>query len=192
MLTAWRPLEGEPFQLMQKLAREYEGVVGGSFIARSGDDCFNSFLLVFPSGEYFRHDKDIPTMWENCYYIGGQDEGVLKTPAGPVGVAICWEFIRSQTARRLQNRVDLIVGGSCWWDLRLPVDAKYEADRTQLHNFLKRLHHGSLEWLEHLLFTLLMLVILKGLFLARKAEGIAQDILARRRLSTVLARCSRA
>ena len=137
MLTAWRPLEGEPFQLMQKLAREYEGVVGGSFIARSGDDCFNSFLLVFPSGEYFRHDKDIPTMWENCYYIGGQDEGVLKTPAGPVGVAICWEFIRSQTARRLQNRVDLIVGGSCWWDLRLPVDAKYEADRTQLHNFLK-------------------------------------------------------
>ena len=98
MLTAWRPLEGEPFQLMQKLAREYEGVVGGSFIARSGDDCFNSFLLVFPSGEYFRHDKDIPTMWENCYYIGGQDEGVLKTPAGPVGVAICWEFIRSSFA----------------------------------------------------------------------------------------------
>src|SRR6266478_116022 len=33
MLTAWRPLEGEPFQLMQKLAREYEGVIGGSFIA---------------------------------------------------------------------------------------------------------------------------------------------------------------
>ena len=137
MLTAWRPLEGEPFQLMQKLAREYEGVVGGSFVARSGDDCYNSFLLVFPSGEYFRHDKDIPTMWENCYYVGGQDDGVLKTPAGPVGVALCWEFIRSQTARRLQNRVDLIVGGSCWWDLRLPVDAKYEADRTQLHNLLK-------------------------------------------------------
>jgi len=137
MLTAWRPLEGEPFQLMQKLAREYEGVIGGSFIAKSGDDCLNSFLLVFPSGEYFRHDKDIPTMWENCYYIGGQDDGVLKTPTGPVGVAVCWELIRSQTARRMQNRVDLIVGGSCWWDVRLPADAKYEADRARLHNFLK-------------------------------------------------------
>jgi N-carbamoylputrescine amidase len=137
MLTAWRPLEGEPFQLMQKLAREYEGVVGGSFIAKSGYDCLNSFLLVFPSGEYFRHDKDIPTMWENCYYIGGQDDGVLPTPAGPVGVALCWEFIRSRTARRLQNRVDLVVGGSCWWDLPLPVDAKYEADRTQVYSFLK-------------------------------------------------------
>jgi Predicted amidohydrolase len=137
MLTAWRPLEGEPFQLMQKLAREFEGVIGGSFIARSGNDCLNSFLLVFPSGEYFRHDNDIPTMWENCYYIGGQDDGVLKTPTGPVGVAVCWELIRSQTARRMQNRVDLIVGGSCWWDVRLPADAKYEADRARLHNFLK-------------------------------------------------------
>lgn len=137
MLTAWRWLEGEPLQLMQKLAREYEGVVGGSFIARSGNDCLNSFLVVFPNGEYFRHDKDIPTMWENCYYIGGQDDGVLETPAGPVGAAVCWEFIRSQTARRLQNRVDLIVGGSCWWDVRLPADARYETDRTKIHDFLK-------------------------------------------------------
>ncbi|MGZ6221869.1 MAG: nitrilase-related carbon-nitrogen hydrolase [Syntrophales bacterium] len=48
MLSAWQPLEGPPLQLMRRLARKHDGVVGGSFIAKSGHDCFNSFLLVFP------------------------------------------------------------------------------------------------------------------------------------------------
>ena len=71
MLSAWQQLEGPPLQLMRRLARKHDGVIGGSFIAKSGKDCFNSFLLVFPDGRYFRHDKDLPTMWENSYYIGG-------------------------------------------------------------------------------------------------------------------------
>ena len=121
MLTAWQPLEGAPLELMKRLARAHEGVVGGSFIARSGNECFNSFLLVFPDGRYYRHDKDIPTMWENCYYTGGSDDGVLDTPLGSIGVAMCWELIRSQTPRRLKGRVTAVVGGSCWWDFRLPV-----------------------------------------------------------------------
>ena len=69
-------------------------------------------------------------MWENSYYIGGSDDGVLATPAGPVGAALCWELIRSQTARRLLGRVDFVVGGSCWWDLRQPVppqEAEYQS-----------------------------------------------------------------
>jgi len=122
---------------MRRLAREQDGIVGGSFIAQSGKDCFNSFLLVFPNGQYFRHDKDLPTMWENSYYIGGSDDGVLVTPAGSVGVAMCWELIRTQTARRLLGRVDLVVGGSCWWDLRLPVSREYAEDQTRLRDLLR-------------------------------------------------------
>ena len=83
MLTALQPLEGPALQLMRGLAREHNGVVGGSFIAQSGKECFNSFLLVFPNGRYSRHDKDLPTMWENSYYIGGSDDGVLNTPLAP-------------------------------------------------------------------------------------------------------------
>jgi len=60
MLSAWLPLEGPALELLRKLAREHNGIVGGSFIARSGNDCFNSFLLVFPNGQYYRHDKDVP------------------------------------------------------------------------------------------------------------------------------------
>jgi predicted amidohydrolase len=63
----------------------------------------------------FTHDKDLPTYWENCYYKGGSDDGVLETPAGNIGSILCWEFIRSQTAKRLLNNVKLVMSGSCWW-----------------------------------------------------------------------------
>ncbi|HET6461528.1 MAG TPA: carbon-nitrogen hydrolase family protein [Syntrophales bacterium] len=138
MLSAWQPLEGPPLQLMRMLARKHDGLVGGSFIAKSGNDCFNSFLLVFPDGRYFRHDKDLPTMWENSYYIGGCDDGIFQTPAGPVGAAMCWELIRSQTARRLLGKVDFVVGGSCWWDLRLPVPPKYAEEQARLRELLRQ------------------------------------------------------
>lgn len=117
LLLSARPADGEPFALLRRLARENDGVVGGSFIALRGEHAVNRFVLAFPDGTSFTHDKDLPTMWENCYYEGGTDDGVLKTPAGSVGAAMCWELIRSQTARRLVNRIDIAVGGSCWWDL---------------------------------------------------------------------------
>ncbi|MHA2122829.1 MAG: carbon-nitrogen hydrolase family protein, partial [Promethearchaeota archaeon] len=56
-----------------------------------------------------------PTMWENCYYIGGTDEGLLETDIGNIGAVLCWEFVRTRTAKRLLNRVNVIVGCSCWW-----------------------------------------------------------------------------
>jgi predicted amidohydrolase len=137
MLTAWQPLEGPPLELMRRLAKAHDGVVGGSFVARSGTDCFNSFLLVFPDGQYYRHDKDIPTMWENCYYMGGSDDGVLNTPWGSIGAAVCWELIRSNTPRRMKGKVSLAVGGSCWWDLRLPISDKYVPQQLALREMLR-------------------------------------------------------
>lgn len=121
MLEVIQPVDGAPSKMLHELARQSNAVVGGSFLARRGDDVFNTFILAFPDGSETRHDKDQPTYWENCYYKGGNDEGVMDTPIGPVGSALCWEFIRSQTARRLLDKVNLVVGGSCWWTL--PHDA---------------------------------------------------------------------
>jgi len=123
MLDAALPLEGRPMEMLKGLARENNGVVGGSYIALRGRHSYNTFVLALPDGTTLMHDKDQPTMWENCYYQGGNDDGILDTPAGRTGVALCWEFVRTRTARRMLGRVDLVVGGSCWWTLperRLP------------------------------------------------------------------------
>jgi predicted amidohydrolase len=58
-------------------------------------------------------------MWENALYIGGHDgdDGVIDAGELSVGAAVCWEFMRSGTARRLRGRVDLVMGGSNWWSV---------------------------------------------------------------------------
>ncbi len=130
MLDADRPLDGEPMRLLVSLAREHHGVVGGSFLARRGEQTYNTFVLAFPDGTTYLHDKDQPSLLENCYYVGGSDDGVLDTPAGPVGVALCWEQIRTRTARRLAGRVDWVVSGSCWWGVPdvVPLDHPLRAE----------------------------------------------------------------
>jgi predicted amidohydrolase len=113
------PPDGAGLQLLQELAVRHGATVGGSFICRDADgDNRNAWFLVGPDGAVLgRHDKDLPTMWENAFYREGSDDGVIDVDGLPVGAAMCWEFMRSQTVRRLRDRVDLLVGGSAWWSI---------------------------------------------------------------------------
>jgi predicted amidohydrolase len=118
MARATRAIDGQPAELLRDLARQGNATVGGSFLAWRDGNVYNSFVLALPDGSVQRHDKDYPTFWENCYYVGGSDDGVLPTPQGNVGAALCWEFIRSRTAARLKGKVGMVVGGSGWWAAR--------------------------------------------------------------------------
>jgi deaminated glutathione amidase len=104
--------------LVEQAAR-HDVTLGGSFLCRDDDGhTRNAFALADGGGVLGRHDKDLPTMWENAFYVGGADDGILELRDGTrVGVALCWELIRSQTARRLRGRVDLVLAGSAWWSV---------------------------------------------------------------------------
>ncbi|MEX2195713.1 MAG: carbon-nitrogen hydrolase family protein [Thermoleophilaceae bacterium] len=112
------PYDGPALALLRAIAAN--GVLaGGSFLATDDDgEVRNAFVLAGPDGVLGRHDKDLPTMWENAAYVGGSDDGVIGLPGGgSVGVALCWELMRSQTVRRLAGRVDAVLGGSAWWSI---------------------------------------------------------------------------
>lgn len=117
MADAALPPDGPAMTLLKRLATRHSATVGGSFVCRDADgQNRNAFFLVGPDGQVLgRHDKDLPTMWENCYYVGGTDDGVIAAGEVTAGAAVCWEFMRTQTARRLRGQVDLVVGGSAWW-----------------------------------------------------------------------------
>lgn len=112
--------DGEAADLMRRLATRHGALVGGSFLCRDDDgEVRNAYLLVRPDGSVAgRHDKDLPTMWENSFYVGGSDDGVIEVDEGlTAGAAVCWELMRTQTVRRLRGRVDLLMTGSGWWSM---------------------------------------------------------------------------
>jgi predicted amidohydrolase len=113
------PADGDATKLLRDVASEHRVHVGGSFLCLDRDGHVrNAFLLADPEGGIAgRHDKDLPTMWENALYIGGGDPGLIAAGGLSVGVALCWELMRTQTVRRLRGRVDLVLGGSNWWSI---------------------------------------------------------------------------
>jgi predicted amidohydrolase len=110
--------DGAATEMLLRVARDEGVLVGGSFLCRDADgEVRNAFFLAGPDGLLGRHDKDLPTMWENALYVGGNDDGVIEAGELSIGAAVCWEFMRSATARRLRGGVDLVLGGSNWWTI---------------------------------------------------------------------------
>ncbi len=115
MRGACRPVDGAPFQLLTRLARELDVAIAGGFLARRGSDAYGTYVLAEPDGGAHLHDKDIPSAWENHYYRGGDDDGRThcRSLNLDVGLASGWEWARHRTSKRLRG-VDLVLGGMCW------------------------------------------------------------------------------
>ncbi|MDY7082586.1 MAG: carbon-nitrogen hydrolase family protein [Halobacteria archaeon] len=117
------PHDNRAVDVLISLATEYEATIGGSMLAYrdegdgDGGDVYNTYYLIGPDGSVQTHDKDIPTMWENAFYVGGSDDGVVQTRYGEAGVAVCWELIRQQTLDRLGGNIQYAVTGNHWWSL---------------------------------------------------------------------------
>ncbi len=112
-----RPVDGAPLRLLTGLARELGCVIAGGFLAVRGADAYGTYVLAEPSGAAHLHDKDIPTAWEQHFYRGGDDEGVVRceTLGCTVGLMSGWEWARNGTARRVRAAgAELVLGGMCW------------------------------------------------------------------------------
>ncbi len=112
-----RPVDGQPLQMLTRLARELDCVLAGGFLAIRGRHAFGTFVLAEPDGALHLHDKDIPTAWEQHYYLGGDDAGVVscETLGCTVGLMSGWEWARSRTSARVRaGGARLVLGGMCW------------------------------------------------------------------------------
>jgi predicted amidohydrolase len=112
--------DGAATQLLLELAARHDAVVGGSFLCRDADGHVrNAWMTATRDGLAGRHDKDMPTMWENSFYVGGDpaDIGIHEVRGLDAGIAMCWELMRTGTARRLRGNVDVVLAGSGWWSV---------------------------------------------------------------------------
>lgn len=109
-----------PQKKLCEYAKKYNIIIGGSYLnlkrnSEKGNDVYNTFTLTFPDGKVYEHSKDIPTIYEHYIYNDGDENNVLETPIGNIGVAICWEQIRYNTLKRMAGKVDFVLALSCWW-----------------------------------------------------------------------------
>jgi predicted amidohydrolase len=114
------------------LSKKLNVIIGGSYLTFNSEDALNTFQLIFPNGDIFTHSKDIPTQFENCYYTNGDEDNILHTSIGNIGVALCWEMIRYDTIKSLLGKVNFVLAGSCWWDL--PDDIPLEHQPLREYN----------------------------------------------------------
>jgi predicted amidohydrolase len=121
LVDAIQTSDGPAASFLHDFSAKHHVVIGGSFMCRISGRSVRNRYMAFSNGTLIgQHDKDLPTMWENAFYESGDsaDIGVLGTCYDVrVGAAVCWEFMRTMTARRLRNKVDVIMGGSCWWSI---------------------------------------------------------------------------
>ncbi len=111
--VARRNIELEIPQQFLELSSRHGCIIAGSYLSIISGNIYNSMILQFPNGERLVHNKDIPTQFENRYYTIGDR---LRSRSR-VGVALCWEMLRSQTVRKMPLDVQVVAAGSCWWDL---------------------------------------------------------------------------
>jgi predicted amidohydrolase len=112
-----RPIDGQPLSLLTRLARELGCVLAGGFVAVRAGHAHGTFVLAEPDGAVHLHDKDIPTAWEQNFYLGGDDAGVVECGAlgCTVGLMSGWEWARFRTAARVRAAAArLVLGGMCW------------------------------------------------------------------------------
>lgn len=109
------PPDNPALDMLVELATQHRAMLGGSYLEKRGEEVFNTYILVGPSGAIHKHDKDQPTMIENAFYRGGDDPGFAQTELGSVGMAVCWEMLRSRTVSRMAGLVDVLMTGSHWW-----------------------------------------------------------------------------
>lgn len=151
MINAIELENGPSATFLQQFSQLHQVVIGGSFLCRltraDGSPAgVRNRYLCFNKGELVgHHDKDLPTMWEAAYYENGDpgDDGVLGTiqhngDEVRTGTAVCWEFLRSQTSRRLQGKIDVLIGGSHWWSIpeNWPKFITRRMEEKNYHNFI--------------------------------------------------------
>ena len=101
------PLKGITYQWLKKLCTEYGVYIGTCVLEREEDDFYDTFVLVGPNeNELWTHRKIEPAGSESCLFKGAglkSNPNVFDTPLGKIGIVICFDTAKSQTAESLET-----------------------------------------------------------------------------------------
>jgi N-carbamoylputrescine amidase len=116
MWDSAEPTNGPTVEWLSDLARSLRIWLGTSFLEATGEDFYNTFVLVGPTGEEAgRVRKQTPAMYEPWFFRGEAGSHLIRTNLGTIGVGICNDNHRSYLPALLQRAgADLVLMPHCW------------------------------------------------------------------------------
>lgn len=115
LMSAAEPLDGPSVAAWSELARGRGWVVGG-FCERSGDELFNTAVLVGPDGVEL-HYRKLHLFREEKHAFAPGDLGlpVAELPFGKVGICVCYDLRFVETVRILAlEGAELVCVPTAW------------------------------------------------------------------------------
>ena len=134
------PLDGPTASWMKNLASQYQVYLAGAFLRRSGQEIYDTLLLVSPQGEHWLYDKNYPWMWERAYFRPGRGIRVAETALGRIGLLVCWDAAHPALWRQYAGKVQLMLVSSCppaVQDLSLVLPGGQRIPRPRLGPFMR-------------------------------------------------------
>jgi predicted amidohydrolase len=94
--------DGPTIGLLRKLARERQAVIIAGYAERADEGCYNAAMLVCPDGAAHNYRKiHLFNREQDVFLPGDAPPAVVETPAGRIGMMICFDWFFPETARSL-------------------------------------------------------------------------------------------
>lgn len=94
--------DGPTVTLLRELARERDAVIVAGYAERASEGCYNSAMLVCPDGRAHNYRKiHLFNREQDVFLAGDAPPAVVNTPAGRIGMMICFDWFFPETARCL-------------------------------------------------------------------------------------------
>ncbi len=105
------PSDGATVQWMREQARERQVWLGTTFIEASGENFFNTFVLVDPGGNIAGRVRKQWLPGHEAFFTKGYDGShIIETELGKIGVAICYEVTLCEVIQLMHREsVDLVL-----------------------------------------------------------------------------------
>ncbi len=94
--------DGPTADLLRELARKRNAVIVAGYAERAPEGCYNAAMLVCPDGSAHNYRKiHLFNREQDVFLPGDAPPFVVDTPAGRIGMMICFDWFFPETARSL-------------------------------------------------------------------------------------------
>lgn len=94
--------DGPTATLLRELARERNTVIVAGYAERAPEGCYNAAMLMCPDGAAHNYRKiHLFNREQDVFLPGDAPPNVVETPAGRIGMMICFDWFFPETARCL-------------------------------------------------------------------------------------------